>query len=420
MPSKPGGSSSSASSSYVHFPTGHEDLVHDVTYDYYGRRMATVSSDQRLKIFDLNDEGEWVISDSFKAHDSSINRVIWGPPEHGQILATCSYDRTVRIWEEQEMEPKGSAHRWKRQFQMTSDARTAIQGIAFPRTIASTSGGLQLAFISTEGTVHIYECQEPQDLTHWVAIDVVSVIPMPPPREGEVSFCIAFSPSRWGGEQLVVGAMDTVMIYRHNAEGKFRPAEELPGHRGLVRDVAWAVSMGRSYHLIATACKDGRVRIFKLTATGSTMGVGRYVTAKKQQKTLLNADGRRRGPASAATTNPTTPIANNQAATAASAVAAGQSQSLIPDGASTPTPHNHLHQQDLTLSASAEDDDDERWKVEKVADFPDHRNQVWRVAWNATGTILSSTGDDGKIRLWKAAINGEFQLLSIVANNRYC
>jgi len=65
--------------------------------------MATVSSDQRLKIFDLNDEGTWVISSSFKAHDSSINRVIWGPPEHGQIVATCSYDRAVRIWEEQEM-----------------------------------------------------------------------------------------------------------------------------------------------------------------------------------------------------------------------------------------------------------------------------------------------------------------------------
>jgi nucleoporin SEH1 len=37
--------------------------------------MATVSSDQKLKIFDLNDAGEWELSDSFKAHDASINRV---------------------------------------------------------------------------------------------------------------------------------------------------------------------------------------------------------------------------------------------------------------------------------------------------------------------------------------------------------
>jgi len=27
--------------------------------------------------------------------------------------------------------------------------------------------------------------------------------------------------------------------------------------------------------------------------------------------------------------------------------------------------------------------------------------QVWRVQWNITGTILASTGDDGRVRLWK-------------------
>jgi nucleoporin SEH1 len=365
--------------SYVHFSTGHEDLVHDVAYgpsprslpssgpsltpsvDYYGRRMATVSSDQRLKIFDLNDEGEWVISDSFKAHDSSINRVVWGPPEHGQILATCSYDRTVRIWEEQEMEARGSPHRWKRQFQMTSDARTAIHSIGFPPT--SSSAGLRLAFVSADGHLHVYECREPQDLSHWIQIDVVDLLPAPPPRELEVAFCLAFCPSRWGGEMLVVGAMDSARVYRHNANGKFRAAEELPGHRGLVRDVAWAVSMGRSYHLIATACKDGHVRIFKLTAPSSG----------KQQP---QASQPKRPPA-------------------------GLSQGL-----------------DEIVPTETETEDGEKWVVEKVADFADHRSEVWRVRWNATGTILSSTGDDGKIRLWKAAIHGEFQLLSVVATPR--
>lgn len=32
----------------------------------------------------------------------------------------------------------------------------------------------------------------------------------------------------------------------------------------------------------------------------------------------------------------------------------------------------------------------------------DHQGaQVWRVAWNVTGTILASSGDDGCVRLWK-------------------
>ena len=258
---------------------------------------------------------------------------------------------------------------------MTSDARTAIHSIAFPPTLASNSTGLKLAFISTDGHVHVYECREPQDLTHWNAIDVVSVLSAPPAREVEVSFCLAFCPSRWGGEQLAVGAMDQVRVYRHNANGKFRAAEELPGHRALVRDVAWAVSMGRSYHLIATACKDGHVRIFRLTAREG--GRAEFPVEEEKEKSV----SRRRGRGGA-----------------------GLSQGLGGDEAAA--------------GDAEEVDFGARWDVVKIADFGDHKAEVWRVAWNATGTILSSTGDDGKIRLWKAAIHGEFQLLSVVATPR--
>ena len=29
----------------------HEDLIHDVAYDFYGKRMATCSSDQKVNVF---------------------------------------------------------------------------------------------------------------------------------------------------------------------------------------------------------------------------------------------------------------------------------------------------------------------------------------------------------------------------------
>ncbi len=35
-------------------------------------------------------------------------------------------------------------------------------------------------------------------------------------------------------------------------------------HTDLVHDVCWAPNLGRAYHLVATACKDGCVRIFKI------------------------------------------------------------------------------------------------------------------------------------------------------------
>lgn len=44
------------------------------------------------------------------------------------------------------------------------------------------------------------------------------------------------------------------------------------------------------------------------------------------------------------------------------------------------------------------------FNVELVGDFNDHQSEVWRVDWNVTGTILSSTGDDGTLRLWKGML----------------
>ena len=38
--------------------------------------------------------------------------------------------------------------------------------------------------------------------------------------------------------------------------------------------------------------------------------------------------------------------------------------------------------------------------------------QVWRVAWNLTGTVLSSTGDDGFVRLWKDNYLGTWTCIS--------
>jgi len=51
-----------------------------------------------------------------------------------------------------------------------------------------------------------------------------------------------------------------------------------------------------------------------------------------------------------------------------------------------------------------EDDDDLKWTASVVADFDQHRSSVGRVEWNITGTVLSSAGNDGRVRLWKATV----------------
>ena len=42
------------------FDTGHHDMVHDAQFDYYGKRMATCSSDRGIKIFEVGEQHQLV------------------------------------------------------------------------------------------------------------------------------------------------------------------------------------------------------------------------------------------------------------------------------------------------------------------------------------------------------------------------
>ncbi|XP_045452680.1 nucleoporin SEH1 [Melitaea cinxia] len=55
----------------------------------------------------------------------------------------------------------------------------------------------------------------------------------------------------------------------------------------------------------------------------------------------------------------------------------------------------------LPESSSATNGGGVRFKTEVLAAFDDHHSCVWRVAWNVTGTLLASSGDDCCVRLWK-------------------
>jgi len=67
-------------------------------------------------------------------------------------------------------------------------------------------------------------------------------------------------------------------------------------------------------------------------------------------------------------------------------------------------------------------DDEHKWTPTLVGEFGDHKSPVGRVEWNVTGTVLSSAGDDGQIRFWKALSNvwrkiGSFNTHHVVEND---
>ena len=74
----------------------HADVVHDISFDFYGRRLETCASDKRIKVWDLDDEtGEWTCYDIPRAHNDSIWGMSWAHPEFGQLIASCSEDKSI-------------------------------------------------------------------------------------------------------------------------------------------------------------------------------------------------------------------------------------------------------------------------------------------------------------------------------------
>lgn len=331
----------------IPFITGHEELIHDIKYDFYGKNIATASSDQHIKVFDLDSStSTWVLNDLWKAHDSLIVKVSWAHPEFSsyKILASCSYDRTVKLWQEQPDEPHGSGRRWLKLATLAIESYGPIYDVVF----APNHLGLKLACVGSDGIFRIYESLEPSDLTSWALTTEIPILNLQLPAKSlQSSFGIEWCPSKFSStEKFIVVALDQGFIYStsknkettNNFEAEFmetNPAQSqtkyfkvgnLPEHNGLIRSVSWAPSMGRSYHLIATGCKDGFVRIFK---------------------GIESANG--------------------------------------------------------------------DFKIETVAKLNDHRpGEVWRVNWNLTGTILSSAGDDGKVRLWKCNYLNEWKCMSVI------
>lgn len=311
------------------FETGHDELVHDIKYDFYGRHVATASSDQHVKVFDLDpDSAAWVLNDSWKAHDSLVLKVSWAHPEFAcaQLLALCLYDRSVKVWQELPEELHGSGRRWARLATLAVESYGPIYDVQF----APPHLGLKLACVGADGIVRVYESPEPADLSVWSLTAEIPILTLQLPTKSlQSSFCIEWCPAKFcAREMFAVVALDQGFVYCAREQDapedtpRFAKLCDLPEHNGLIRSVSWAPSMGRSYHLIATGCKDGYIRIFKAVE------------------------------------------------------------------------HDNL------------------LKMDVVAELNDHGLEVWRVQWNPTGTILSSAGDDGKVRLWKCNYMNEWQCMS--------
>lgn len=198
----------------TNFTTQHEDLLHDVCWDFYGVRLATCSSDQCINVWEKHpDSPSLVLNDSWQAHDCSVLKVRWAHPEFGNLVISSSLDRTVKIWEEQQDQPAQLGKRWKEKARLVDSKGTVLDVQFAPRHL-----GLTLATVAEDGIVRIYQAKDVTDVGCWALIhefeatgkildDVEEYLERSNAGEGNnKSFCLAWCPSRYQFPMMAISS----------------------------------------------------------------------------------------------------------------------------------------------------------------------------------------------------------------------
>ncbi|KAI9804307.1 MAG: GTPase-activating protein S13 [Piccolia ochrophora] len=271
---------------------GHDDMVHDAVLDYYGRRLATCSSDRTIKIFEIDGETHR-LTETLKGYytfnrNPNLTRIpSQAHPKYGNILASAGYDGKVFIWREQ-------GGQWQKVFDFALHT-ASVNMVSW----APHEAGCLLACASSDGSVSVLEFKDNSwdhqiFPAHGIGVNAVSWAPALTPGSLVSSAPATGAPGGGAGAAAVVrrfvtgGSDNLVKIWDWSPDTKtYTTTQTLTGHTDWVRDVAWSPTLlHKSY--IATASQDKTVRIWTTTMTaGAGAGAADASAAAEWKSEIL-------------------------------------------------------------------------------------------------------------------------------------
>lgn len=482
------------------FIGSHNDVVNDISFDFYGRRFATCSLDKHIKIWALKEDASadstaggagvsrgvhaikdaaaaansnltnlhsqptahWSSFDIPSAHQNAIWRLSWAHPEFGQLLASCSDDHTVGIWEEQEVITRtkkideqpivnNNSNRTK-----MSTSRTVTSSASLSATVESTSSSKFREIDTSSLSAGGGGGGGGAALSSTVQSQITATSVSAPAHQAAAKVAAAKDSSRWMRKATLSDSKKAV-----------RDVKFAPRHLGL---------------MLACASADGTVRVYEATDVFSlnfwqlqhTVQVERTVNifSDSTSSVVTSVASSSSGAASISTTS-STPVsvfggnldANTSQASAPDVMGESEqgltclawnlcpfepaklavggysgraviisledskwveecslgdlSGGVIHDIAWAPTMGRNYHQiattsreagfkvHTLHRTTTGSSGKLEYSKTQSV----ESTSVIWRVAWNATGTVLATSSEDGTLALWRTNYMGEWRIV---------
>jgi nucleoporin SEH1 len=288
-------------------------------------------------------------------------QVKWNGPFMGEVVGSIGEDGRCKLWQEDVTEVPMSGNRFKLITNLASQTNAPFMSLDFKNIMQET----WLALITRDGHLTVYEPVDPSNLNEWsLMADHWVCQENPPDRQEEVGFKVVFHKEKlpcWTAIMagldrkslsLAVAAMKDVLIFRTDKAKRFYPIATLQGARQIIRDVAWANGSMRGYDVIATASKDGAIRIYELAMPKDKTSTG--ATSSTATLTDLNPS----------------PQANRQRNNAPSGIGAGLAgASKAPDQSNSNEQYPGRIKQEAKL----------------VDELTNHHGAVWRVAFSQMG-----------------------------------
>ncbi|KAG2381886.1 hypothetical protein C9374_005678 [Naegleria lovaniensis] len=468
------------------FPSTHNYYIHDLKYDFYGERIASCSSDHHIKVWDRVEsttspntvipniitpststassttQKSWKCTYDWKAHNGSIWKVEWAHPEFGQVLASCSYDHTVSIWEEPPANSgpgSGLAPIMISQGIIGNPSKDGVNNQQ--QVISSNAGGGSLHTSASSGNLqNLPRVSSSTNVQQQDGLSDGNISPSsnmdPNVAVGNGNLMTTSSSNLAQQQQQHIQTNTTAGSSSSSATGTAGPLSRrawllkatlvdstddvvdikfAPKHLGLklatcslsgkvriydafdVMNLAyWNIghdfdaNNGGKIHclswcpyrfkepMMVIGCEDGKLRIWHYTQNRKWQSWTPSTIIPNIHNISQQLVGFTPG-------TPIKPISVNEGNASQVLALFGHAQP-VHDVAWAP---NLGRSYDLIASAS-KDGSVRIWKIiteTKTVELMEmdethkHNSEVWKVEWNLSGTVLASSGDDGTVRLWK-------------------